>query len=206
MPQYLCLVTVLTTIDQPPSPPLQPSHPIMLPGMPGWGGGGPVDPGYSPPWAQVPPGGQGGGPVDPGYSPPWARPKPPVAGWPGGLPGGGGFPGQGGPVDPGYSPPWARPQPPRPDNSLPPFPSHPIYIPPEGSQPPLGIWGPTDPRPGYGLPGPQPHPEHPIVLPPDLPPETPEGGKIEWKTAWTPQTGWIVIGIPAEGTLVPTPS
>jgi hypothetical protein len=31
---------------------------------------GPVDPGYSPPWAQVPPGGQGGGPVDPGYFPP----------------------------------------------------------------------------------------------------------------------------------------
>lgn len=151
------------------------------------------------------------GPVDPGYSPPWARP----------------------PVDPGYSPPWARPQPPRPthpiynpaypdntlpgsqprpDQGLPPFPSHPIYIPPEGAPPPLGIWGPPDMPPGFwggGMgPGvkPQPHPEHPIVLPPDLPPTTPEGGKIEWKTAWTPQTGWIVIGIPAEGTLVPTPS
>jgi hypothetical protein len=37
---------------------------------------GPVDPGYSPPWAQVPPGGQGGGPVDPGYSPPWAQVPP----------------------------------------------------------------------------------------------------------------------------------
>lgn len=48
----------------------------------------PVDPGYSPPWAQVPPGGQGGGPVDPGYSPPWAQVRPPV--------------------DPGYSPPWAQ--------------------------------------------------------------------------------------------------
>jgi hypothetical protein len=50
------------------------------------------------------------GPVDPGYSPPWAQvpDRPPVAGWPvvpgwgGSLPGGGGFPGQGGPVDPGY--------------------------------------------------------------------------------------------------------
>jgi hypothetical protein len=71
---------------------------------------GPVDPGYSPPWAQIPPGGQGGGPVDPGYSPPWAQvpPQRPIAGWPvvpgwgGSLPGGGGFPGQGGPVDPGY--------------------------------------------------------------------------------------------------------
>ena len=35
---------------------------------------GPVDPGYSPPWAQLPPGVPGpGGPVDPGYSPPWAQ-------------------------------------------------------------------------------------------------------------------------------------
>ena len=76
---------------------------------------GPVDPGYSPPWAQVPPGGQGGGPVDPGYSPPWAhrygrrvRAGRWYPGWGGSLPGGGGFPGQGGPVDPGY-PPWANP-------------------------------------------------------------------------------------------------
>ncbi len=59
------------------------------------------------------------GPVDPGYSPPWAQvpPQRPIAGWPvvpgwgGSLPGGGGFPGQGGPVDPGYSPPWATPGP-----------------------------------------------------------------------------------------------
>lgn len=85
-----------------------------------------------------------------------------------------------------------------------PFPTPPIYLPPTGGPPPLGIWGPTDPRPGYGLPGPQPHPEHPIVLPPDLPPETPEGGKIEWKTAWTPNTGWIVVGIPQEPHPVPS--
>jgi hypothetical protein len=45
----------------------RPTHPIALPGDPWWGGGGPVDPGYSPPWAQVKP------PVDPGYSPPWAQ-------------------------------------------------------------------------------------------------------------------------------------
>ena len=104
---------------------------------------------------------------------------------------------------------------------IPPFPSHPIYFPPEGGQPPLGIWGPPDPRPSNpisgipglpGSPGQQPHPEHPIVLPPELPPTIPpEGGegperKVEWKTAWTPQTGWIIVGIPAEGTLVPTPS
>jgi U5 snRNP spliceosome subunit len=48
-------------------PGAHPSHPIALPGDPWWGGGGPVDPGYSPPWAQVRP------PVDPGYSPPWAQ-------------------------------------------------------------------------------------------------------------------------------------
>jgi hypothetical protein len=73
--------------------------------------GGPVDPGYSPPWAQVPPGGQGGGPVDPGYSPPWAQI----------------------PVDPGYGMPiGGRP---RPDHDLPLFPSHPIVVPPGGIWP-----------------------------------------------------------------------
>lgn len=132
-------------------------------------------------------------------------------------------------------------QPPRPDQSLPPFPSHPIYFPPPGGQPPLGIWGPTDPRPGTGLPGDQPYPDqglpgsqphpdqglpgaqprpdhglppfaqHPIVLPPNLPPTIPgEGGgperKVDWKCGWTESTGWVVVGIPAEGTLVPTPS
>jgi hypothetical protein len=152
------------------------------------------------------------GPVDPGYSPPWARP----------------------PVDPGYGidaglrPTHPIYNPAYPDNTLPqpplhtwgggnvPMPSPPIYIPPDGAPPPLGIWGPPQMPPGFwggGMgPGvrPQPpagaHPSHPIVLPPDLPPETGEGGKIEWKVAWTPTTGWIVVGIPAEGTLVPTPS
>jgi hypothetical protein len=53
---------------------LPPYPDIGLPGpQPPWppkpgGGGGPVDPGYSPPWAQIP--------VDPGYSPPWATPGP----------------------------------------------------------------------------------------------------------------------------------
>jgi hypothetical protein len=118
------------------------------------------------------------------WGPPGPWPTPPIAMPPGGS--AGQPPGIWGPTDP-------RPTPP-------------IYIPPEGSPPPLGIWGPTDPRPGYGLPGPQPHPEHPIVPPPNLPPTTPEGGKIDWKTGWTPATGWVVVGIPAEGTLVPTPS
>ena len=150
------------------------------------------------------------GPVDPGYSPPWARPQPPYPD--NTLPRPPGVP-----THPIYNPAY-------PDNTLPqpplgiwgggnvPMPSPPIYIPPEGSPPPLGIWGPPDMPPGFwggGMgPGvkPPPVPTHPIVLPPDLPEETPEGGKIDWKTAWTPTTGWIVIGIPAEGTLVPTPS
>lgn len=77
-------------------------------------GGGPVDPGYSPPWARP-----GGGPVDPGYSPPWARPGKPV--YPDqGLPGNQPYPDQG---LPGNQP--------RPDHGLPPFPSHPIFIGPE---------------------------------------------------------------------------
>lgn len=195
MQPFLAMITPIgQSPEQPPGiwPGPHPSHPIMLPGMPGWGGGGPpsgpVDPGYSPPWARPP--------VDPGYSPPWARP--------------------GGPVDPGYSPPWARPGPPPgiwgPTD---PRPTPPIYIPPPGSPPPLGIWGPPDMPPGFwggGMgPGvkPQPHPEHPIVLPPNLPPVMPPeagGGPIDWKVAWTPVTGWVVVGVPAEGTNVPTPS
>jgi hypothetical protein len=58
--------------------------------------------------------------------------------------------------------------------------------------------------PGYGISSDR--PTHPIVLPPDLPPEIEGGRKVEWKTAWTEQTGWIIVGVPAEGTLVPTPS
>jgi hypothetical protein len=99
----------------------RPSHPIMLPGMPGWGSGGPVDPGYSPPWAQVPPGGQGGGPVDPGYSPPWAQVRPPV--------------------DPGYSPPWAQVRPPVDPGYSPPWaqlPEVPPTEPPPVQPPPTG--------------------------------------------------------------------
>jgi hypothetical protein len=89
-----------------------------------------------------------------------------------------------------------------------PMPTPPIYFPPPGGPPPLGIWGPPDMPPGYwggGMgPGvkPQPKPEHPIVLPPNLPPEIPpEGGgpalPIDWKVAWTPVTGWVVVGIPS---------
>jgi hypothetical protein len=69
--------------------------------------------------------------------------------------------------------------------------------------PPPGIWGPGDPRPTLPISG-----WNPIDGTwPELPAEVPGlPGKVEWKAIWTPQTGWAVIGIPAEGTLVPTPS
>jgi hypothetical protein len=58
-----------------------------------------------------------------------------------------------------------------------------------GAGSPPGIW----PSPGA--------PTHPIVMPPgDGIPE----GPIEWKTAWSPATGWIVVGIPTVP--VPTPA
>jgi len=64
-------------------------------------------------------------------------------------------------------------------------PTHPIYYPPV-------IWDPS-------------RPTNPIANPSD--PDNPEGGqqpKIEWKTAWSPSTGWIVVGVPTGPT--PTPS
>lgn len=123
------------------------------------------------------------------------------------------------PIAPGGPPPSIWPSPGRPE--------HPIFYPP-------GIWGPTDPRPGWGLPGQppgiwgganEPFPTPPIVIIPPTEPgkpplviwgpgdprptppiELPGGGNpppggepvkiIEWKTAWTPQTGWIVVGVP----------
>jgi hypothetical protein len=139
-----------------------PGVPGAWPGLPGAGGGG----------------GGGGGGSPPYPSHPWVPPQgpegPPVAGWPGvpghwpSLPGQGGGGGGGG--------------------QQPPYPSHPIYgnfpqfpiyyppgtRPPGQGGPPLGIWGPNDPRPTV-----------PIVLPipPDgaggpPPVEIPEGSMI----------------------------
>jgi hypothetical protein len=36
------------------------------------------------------------------------------------------------------------------------------------------------------------------VLPPDLPEQLPDPDNrmIEWSTAWTEKSGWVVIGIP----------
>jgi hypothetical protein len=78
---------------------------------------------------------------------------------------------------------------------------------PGGGGPPLGFWGGRPPEyVDIGGPAPQPHPEHPIVLPPDLPPTLPPPDErpIEWKVAWTPQSGWVVVGIPTGAH--PTPS
>ena len=99
----------------------------------------------------------------------------------------------------------------------------PVIPPSGGGGSPPGIWGPTDPRPGNpisgipGLPGYEPpsrppiiwgpddpRPQPPIELPPDLPPTLPDQRPIDWKAAWTPETGWIVVGIP--NVPVPTPS
>ena len=96
-----------------------------------------------------------------------------------------------------------------PDNTLPgeqPVIDNTLPVPPGGN----GGWLPVYidntlpgdlPRPDNTLPGPQPRPEHPIVLPP--PGSVPEG-PVDWRAAWTPATGWIVVGFPTGP--VPTPS
>lgn len=69
----------------------------------------------------------------------------------------------------------------------------PIIPPPTDEKPPrppLGIW------PG---PGPLPHPEHPIVIPPDegTKPPDPVQPPIDWKAIWAgPEHGWVVVGVP----------
>ena len=84
------------------------------------------------------------------------------------------------------------------------FPTHPIVLPPDGGGwAPIYIWGPNDPRPGTGLPGPQPTPTPPIVLPPEG--QQPQG-KIKWKAVWTPTGGWQTIGVVIPEGPVPTPS
>jgi hypothetical protein len=114
---------------------------------------------------------------------------------------GGPFPAH--PIAPGGPPPTIWPSPGHP--------AHPIA--PGG--PPLGFWGGTappyvdiggPPQQGTGI-WPSPGvPTHPIVLPPDLPPTMPDPDNrpIEWKTGWTPATGWVVVGVPSGP--APTPS
>lgn len=68
-------------------------------------------------------------------------------------------------------------------------------------QPPLVIWGPGDPRPTLPIAGWDPGSG-----------TFPGGGggdhkpKFEAKVGWTAETGWVVVFVPLEGTLVPTPS
>jgi hypothetical protein len=128
-------------------------------------------------------------PIAPGGPPPGIWPGPgypshPIA--PGGPPPGI-WPGPGHPEHPIVIPP---------DGLAPGIPSHPIYWPPYPSQ---GPGFPTNPiAPG----GPPPTPTHPIVIPGD----DEANPKFEVKTAWSPQTGWIVVIVPGESATVPTPS
>jgi hypothetical protein len=101
------------------------------------------------------------------------------------------------------------------EEGFPPRPTHPIYYP--DAHPDQGLPG-EQPHPDQGLPGEQPYPDaglppfpsHPIVLPPaggGEVPELPEGlDKFDMKVGWTAETGWVVVFVPNEGTLVPTPS
>ena len=98
-----------------------------------------------------PPPGTWGGAGQPFPTPPIVVPSPPLIIW-----GGGGVPMPNPPI---YLPP-----------NTPGVPTHPIYYPP-------GIWGPTDPRPGWGLPeqppgiwggGNVPMPNPPIHIPPGI--------------------------------------
>jgi hypothetical protein len=191
----------------------------------GTGGGGPVDPGYGAGWN--PPTWGGGGQPQPGH-----HPSHPIA--PGGRPPGiwGGppnYPDQGLPgpqPTPGW-PPVAMPPiyypgaPGRPPGvisggpgSLPPWVMPPIA---PGGQPggqPPGIWGGKPPEwvdntlpPDQPVAGWPPTIMPPIFYPPDVPPvEEPPEGPVEWHTGWTPEKGWVVVGIITPDAPVPTPS
>jgi hypothetical protein len=92
-----------------------------------------------------------------------------------------------------------------------PTPGHPIVIPPDPppveGQPPgkptFPIWGPPgiELPPGSGYP---PVAGHPLPTPPDQPAKPILGW--EAKVFWTPATGWGVVIVPKDDTLVPTPS
>ncbi len=78
------------------------------------------------------------------------------------------------------------------------FPTPPIVIPPQNpGEPPLVIWGPGDPRP-----------TPPINLPGGGNP--PPGGDrvqlVEWHTAWSAETGWVVVGTPSGNHPAPSSS
>jgi hypothetical protein len=121
--------------------------------------------------------GVGGGPSPGGPPPHVEHPIPPVVG--------------GGPIYPpgggGGLPPWA-----------PGHPEHPI---------PPTVWPNPPPAGGANPPWWPGYPAHPI--PPMVWPEPPiiEGpARIEWKTTWSPDQGWQVVGIITPDVPHPTPS
>jgi hypothetical protein len=69
-------------------------------------------------------------------------------------------------------------------------------------QPPLVIWGPGDPRPTLPIAGWD--PDHGNWPDAPIDPTDPPQGPVDWKYLWTPETGWVVVGIPTGP--VPTPS
>lgn len=128
------------------------------------------------------------------------------------------------PTNPIAEPPWGWGNRPTYPTTGPGFPTNPIAEPPWGwggrppQRPPLGFWGGSGVGDyiDAGLPGPQ--PGGPITIwgpigdyidagfpapQPPLPPIV-NDRPVEWKVAWTPTTGWIVVGIPTGP--VPTPS
>jgi hypothetical protein len=103
------------------------------------------------------------------------------------------------PKPPGY---WGGVAPPYVDIGGPapqPHPEHPIVLPPPPGTgpgaPPIAVQLPVFPW----------TPQHPIALPPEMVPPPVEGSPpIEWKAAWLPSTGWIIVGVPSGAH--PTPS
>jgi hypothetical protein len=112
------------------------------------------------------------------------------------------------PVDPGYGIPIGG----TPSHPIffPDVPAHPIVLPPPapGYKPehPIFLPPPAAPANPIYIPSPVPpqqpgEPAHPIVIPPP-PPDAP----LEPVVGWTARTGWVVVFVPAEGTVLPTPS
>lgn len=151
-----------------------------------WGGSNEPFPGWGlPPAGTKPPSGSPPGTWG-GSGQPF--PNPPIPIYPGGTPNPPGTWGGSGEPFPGYGPPEGGPG--SPPSIWPGRPAHPIVIPPEKPGDPPGlIWGGSN----------EPFPTPPIHLPPSSG-EPPVGGPpvqiIDWKTAWTPDTGWIVVGVP----------
>ncbi len=82
-------------------------------------------------------------------------------------------------------------------------PTHPIVLPPlvpDNTLPETPA--PVDPAYGIDVDEGYVRPDNTLPVPPKPKPD------LGWqkKVAWTPATGWVVVLVPKEGTLVPTPS